>query len=235
MQMSPLSCRPMALRSALKRGRAREAFSHAAREEATSGDVLAEVRGLRPNRKGLERVAARLRRRPGVVRVALLRGGGIVLVLRGLREVRQAVGAEALFDEAAVVYSRVTVMPERRQLRFGLVRAGFCQHAVERLVERSAVPVDRPLLPILDQEAVALFAALLAGKGFDDRGDGFVPALQPGVWAGGWDQSAMEEDWGPVAMDGRVPFFSIRTFLGAAEMRPTVWARWSGAVGLVAR
>lgn len=217
------------IRASLKRGLARAAFAQAAGDDPDLGRLVAATRGLHPNRKALERSQTRLARIPGVVKASLAAdGGGLVLVLRNLREATIQAQSTDLFLETALFYTRLSIRPGRGGTGFRLMRLSFCLHALERLVERSALPLDRPLLPDVDAEAISLLRRLWQGKGIEDDADIYFGALQQGVWAGSLDRSALEDDWNLAfdRPDDRLPVFSIRTFLSPEEMRPTVWLKW---------
>lgn len=214
------------LRTALKRGLARQAMSHAAQAEA---DVAALVRissTMRPNAKAMQRLAQQLASRKGVVKVA--KGEeGLVVFVRNICQIRNQIDQQDLFTETALVYTRFAIRCLRTGVGYHVSRASFCLHALERLVERSAVALDRPLLPVADQEALRLLRGLAQGRDFMDNGDHFMPAVAKGVWAGSLDKAALDADWGLVGRDdGGVPIFSARTFLGEDEMRPAVWYAW---------
>jgi hypothetical protein len=202
-------------------------LQQAAGADPDLGGIVAATAGLAPNRKALERCCQRLARLRGVVRAALS-GEEVVLVLRNRREVVTRAEATDLFAETALIYTRLSIRPARGGTAYRLMRASFCLHALERLVERSRLPLDRPLLPALDAEAVRMLVRLSKGQGIEDEGDTFIPALVPGVWAGSLDRSALEEDWGLIfdSPQAVVPVCSVRTFLSPEEMRPTVWLKW---------
>lgn len=215
------------LRQSLKRGLARAALATA---DASAPDLPALFRmaaGLRPNPKGLERLAGRLRVQPGVCRVALTREGtALSFVTRSLHEVSIRAGGVPIFREPGLIYLRAQVGRIGPGIGFRLSAVGFCGHALERLVERSDLALDRPLLPQVDDEALAIFRGLDRAARIVEQGDEFYPARQPGLWAGGHDELALAPEWGLVNGCGSVPIFSARTFLSASEMRPTLWLRW---------
>lgn len=228
--MTVISATPIAradLRRALKRGRAREALNHAAAEDADLATLFRLGAELRPNPRSLTRVARRVARLRGVLRVAATADGRLIAVARNLRRVVTRAAATEVFAEEALLYTRIGLVPGRRGTGFALLRAGFCLHALERLVERSTVPLDQHLLPELDAEADRLLRHLGTGEVIEDAGDQFLPARAEGVWAGSLDHSALEADWGLVPTGTTpLPLFSVRTFLGPDQMRPTLWARW---------
>jgi hypothetical protein len=215
------------LRLSLKRGLARQALSDAGKTAPNLPLLFRMAADLRPNRKGLERLAARIKDRPGVCRVALTKDGKTVtFITRALREVTAQVEGERLFNETGLIYLRSEVGMIGSTLGFRLSAVSFCVHALERLVERSALPLDRPLLPQMDDEARAIFRGWDRSSGIIENEDEFYPAAIPGLWAGGHDELAMETDWNLFNTCGSVPIFSARTFLSPSEMRPTVWLRW---------
>lgn len=215
------------LRVSLKRGLARQAFAMAERADADIPTLFRMAAELRPNKKSLDRVAARIKARPGIVRVTLNADQkGITFIARMARDVEARVEGATAFQEAGLIYLRVRVVFGWQGVGLQLSASNFCRHAVERLVERSAIPLEEGLLPQLDREAAALFrnwdcAALIA-----EAGDEFYPAVASGIWAGGHDEMAVGADWGLSDLVGRLPLFSVRTFLSEAEMRPTIWLRW---------
>ena len=214
---------------ALKRGRAREALAHAGAEDADLATLFRLAVDLRPNPRNLTRMARRLARLPGVLRVTAAEGGGLILLARNLRRVVTRAEAAELFAEEALLYTRIGLVPGRRSPGFTLLRASFCLHALERLVERSAVPLDAPLLPTLDAEADRLLRRLATGGMIEDAGDQFLPARAEGVWAGSLDETSLEPDWNLVpTAETPLRLFSARTFLGPDQMRPTLWAKWRG-------
>jgi hypothetical protein len=221
------------LRMSLRRGLARQAMAHAAQDDADVPAIIAAGRALRPNPKSRARLARRLKRMGGIVRVLQgAEGRNLVVILRNCCNVLTRSGTQDLFRESALVYTRLELLPVRGRTRFHLTRASFCLHALERLVERGPVALECPLLPAVDAEAVALLRGLVSGADFVDGDDAYCPARVPGVWAGSHDHAALEGEWGLVRAcdracdDPGVPIFSVRTFLGPGEMRPTVWLRW---------
>lgn len=215
------------LRVSLKRGLAREAIRHAAAAEADIPRVVAACRDLRPNARAVERHAQRLGRMPGVV--GITRGAeGLVLVLRNVRAMVSRDGSEELFTETTLFYTRMAVRRDRLGTGFKLSRASFCLHALERLVERTEVALDRPLLPVVDAEAARLLRGVARGDTIGDDGDWHLRAGQPGTWSGSLDRSAPEADWGLSYGhdEACIVVFAARTFLSPAEMRPTLWLRW---------
>ncbi|MBC2834067.1 hypothetical protein [Paragemmobacter straminiformis] len=217
------------IRASLKRGLARAAFTQAAAADPDLASVVAATRAMHPNRKALERSQARLSRLSGVVKAAIAAdGGGVVVVLRNRREVVTQAQSVEVFSEPSLFYTRLVIRPGKQATSYALVQVSFCLHALERCVERSDVALDRPLLPVIDAEAVRLLRRLWQNKGIVDDGDTFFGALKQGVWAGSIDRCALEDGCGLACLtpDGAVPLYSIRTFLSPEEMRPTVWLKW---------
>lgn len=228
-----IACRDLvasqSLRVSLKRGLARQVLDHAERSQASLPDLFRIAADLRPNRKALDRMALRLKSMRGVVRASVLvNGAGVVVVARNVREVVTRSDATDIFTERAILYSRIAMHCGRDAVHFGISRASFCQHALERLVERSPIGLEAPLLPQIDAEAAGVLVAVMHGALIEDEGDDFARALLPGLWAGAVDFSGAEADWGlGFAKDtDRVPVFSARTFLGPGEMRQGLWQKW---------
>jgi hypothetical protein len=220
-------CSP-AMRVSLKRGLARQAMDHAERCEADLSAIFTLARDLRPNCKAIDRMAARMVKKAGVVQVARS-AEGLVLVLRNVRHLVNTVDGVNAFSETALLYTRLHIKPGRLGPALFLNRGSFCRHAMERFVERSQVALNRPLLQTIDAEAVRLLRNHASGRMIDDAGDSLIRAVAPGVWAGGVDQMPPEDGWGLTLCDGaiRLPVFSVRTFLGATQMRPTLWLKWN--------
>jgi hypothetical protein len=220
--------RSATLRTSLRRGLARQAIVMAGRKTADFRALFDMASSLRPNRKGLERMAERLKAQQGVVRVALgAEGKTLVYTARALRDVEARVEGETAFCETGLIYLQVRVGLQGGCILFRLRAVGFCQHALERLVERSSVPLDSALLPHVDAEAVAIFRHWSRAALIVDQDDHFYPAGTAGVWAGAHDAMGFDSDWPLVTETApTVPLFSARTFLSEAEMRPTVFLRW---------
>lgn len=215
------------LRSSLKRGLARQALAHAALSQAQVPALIAQARDIRPNRKSQERLAQRLGRTVGVV-LAGPSGGGVVMIARNLRDTVTRAGTKDIFTEQAVFYTRILARWGRQGAGFEIWRTSFSCHALERFVERGGIALDRPLLPALDAEAARVLRGVARGALVLDDGDCCAPALAAGLWAGSLDRTELEPDWGLAFDDAatRVPVLSVRTFLGPAEMRPTLWLKW---------
>lgn len=220
--------RSTAVRASLKRGLARQTLTEAQRESADLPTLFGLAAGLRPNPKGVERTGARLKSRPGVARVTLSPcRRSLTVTTRTLQDIDARVQGETAFHETGLIYLRVRIDMKGGRLGFGLSAVGFCRHAVERLVERSSLPLDVPLLPALDAEAQAVFRNWDSATRIMDDGDEFYGAAVPGVWAGGYDAMKADADWGLAGgNEPLIPIFSARTFLSPAEMRPTVFLRW---------
>ena len=107
MTAMPARIAPTDLRRALKRGRAREALAQAGAEDADLATLFRLAADLRPNPRNLMRVARRLARLPGVVRVTAAEGGGLILLARNLRRVVTRAEAAELFTEEALLYTRI--------------------------------------------------------------------------------------------------------------------------------
>lgn len=216
------------LRQSLKRGLARQAIARAERRQSDLAKLVFLARALRPNRKALGRLAARLKRQPGVVHVGGMAEGMILTcIARSVREVEARVEGETIFRETGLIYMRMRIGVVDGRIGFQLNAVSFCCHAIERLVARSAIPLDDALLDHMDEEAKAIFRFWNKSAHILDDGDEFYPAATPGLWAGGHDEMDIDSGWGVTARDKPiVPIFSARTFLSPAEMRPTVWLRW---------
>jgi hypothetical protein len=220
--------RSTAVRGSLKRGLARQTLATAERDSADLPALFAIASDLRPNPKGLQRLAARILAQPGVARVALTScRKGLSFTARTVSEVEARVEGETAFCETGLIYLRARVDMAGWQIGFRISAVGFCRHALERLIERSDLPLDAPLLPAIDTEAQAVFRGRELGAPIVEDDDEFYSAATPGVWAGGHDWMNLDADWGLSTQGARaIPIFSVRTFLSAAEMRPTVYLRW---------
>lgn len=215
------------LRESLKRGLARQAIDAADRAAPDLPDLLRMAAGLRPNAKARERVARRLKLRPGVSRVVLARDGkGLSFTIRAVRALDTRVGGRTAFHETGLVYLRAEVRNPGPSIDCRLSAVSFCGHALERLVERSDLDLRAALLPQVDVEAEAIFRGWDRAARIEDAGDEYYRAARPGLWAGGHDEMAPDPGWNLSGGRGALPLFSARTFLSEAEMRPTVWLRW---------
>jgi len=189
--------------------------------------LLRMAAGLRPNAKAVERLALRLKGRPGVVRVTKAEAGKVLTFLtRAVRRVEARVEGETVFHETGLIYLRARVGMAGPLLGFQLSAVSFCAHSLERLVERSDIDLQTALLPQVDAEAQAIFRGWDSAARIVEADDEYYPAATPGLWAGGHDEMALDPEWNLFNESGQVPMFSARTFLSAAEMRPTVWLRW---------
>jgi hypothetical protein len=215
------------IRSALKRGLARQTIAQAG--EADLPHVFRQLAELSPNHKAQARVAQRLQSQHGVVRVAMS-ATGMVVILRNRRQMISQLEEAEIFAEETLFYTRVSVRISRNEPGFHISRASLTCHALERLVERSTVALDRPLLSAVDAEAATILRHAAKARLIEDGEDHYAPAAHSGVWAGRVDLSVLEPEWNLFYSDAttRIPVFSARTFLGPEQMRPTVWLRWKG-------
>lgn len=215
------------IRVSLKRGLARQALSQAGRVDADLGRIMAMLHGLRPNRVAIERKVLKLRAVAGVVRAGIS-GDRIVIIIRNVRDVVMKTEVHELFQERALIYSRLIASAGKRSIRFAVHRASFCLHSLERFIERSSYSVNASLLAAADVEAAHLLAILASNKLIIDDGDHYGSSRHVGVWAGSEDVSRAESEWGFCDPTGSlsIPVFSARTFLGPDEMRPMVYLRW---------
>jgi len=231
MQMTHPNLTAAHLRLSLKRGLARQAVAEAARQAPDMAHLVRQAAEFRPNPKALARMAARLSALSGVVRVASGGGGkALSVTARSVRDVQMQVDGAEVFRETGLIYHRLTLRMAAGFVGFQPAAVSFSPHALERLVERSHLPLDRPLLPLIDQAAVALFRQWDRKALIEEEGAQFCPAEHPGawsgVWAGGIDEMTLEADWGLASRAMALPTFSVRTFLSEAQMRPTLWLRW---------
>ena len=185
------------LRRSLKRGLARQAMQRARAADADSDKIFAALREMKPNRLAMGRLVHRLRRLPGVVRAGVLvEGLGVVIVLRNVCETLTRTEAPDLFSEFALLFTRVCAVAQRDSVQFGINRATFCLHALERLVERSQSPLNPSFLAAVDAEAVALLRAGASSARIEHDGDSYIRAAATGVWAGSFDETPPEPEWG---------------------------------------
>ena len=214
------------IRVALKRGLARQTIAQAA--EADAAGIFTQLAELRPNRKAQDRLGERLQRQDGVVRLARSETG-MVITLRNRRQMISRVEDVDAFAEEALLYTRISVRMTRNGPSFHISRASLTSHALERLVERSAVALDRPLLEAVDAEGTTILRHAAKARLIEDGEDHYAAGLLHGVWAGRADLSDLEPEWGLSHADAtaRIPVFSARTFLAPEQMRPTVWLRWN--------
>lgn len=228
MQMNHAAfARSPALRVSLKRGIARLALTMADRAAPDMESLFRIAADLRPNAKAVERLALRLKGRPGITRVARARDGrGLSFTARAVRAVEARVEGATVFHETGLIYLRARVRMMGPGLGFQLSAVSFCAHALERLVERSDLDLHTALLPQVDAEAQAIFGGWDRAARIEEAGDEYYPAETPGLWAGGHDEMAVDPDWGLSNGCGCLPVFSARTFLSETEMRPTLWLRW---------
>lgn len=229
MQMNHAAfARSPALRLSLKRGFARQAIATAERHAPDLAGLFHKAIHMRPNAKGVERLALRLKGRPGVTRVSMARDGkGLTFTARDVRQVEARVEGETAFHETGLIYIRAKVGMSGGRLGFCLSAVSYSCHALERLVERSSVDLQSALLPQIDTEAQAIFRGWDRAARIEEAEDEYYAAAVPGLWAGGHDRMALDADWGfDTQKAPTMPIFSARTYLSEAEMRPTVWLRW---------
>jgi len=225
MGMADVDFSKSSMRVAFKRGLARQTITQAS--DAEAANVFGQLADLGRNRKSQDRLADRLQRQAGVVRLARSETG-MVITLRNQRRMITRVDDTDAFAEVTLFYTRIAVYMTRNTTSFHVSRASLTSHAIERLVERSAVSLDRPLLEAVDAEAVTILRLAAKARLIEDGDDHYATGLQSGVWAGRVDLSDPEPEWGlsPTVPEARLPVFSARTFLAPEQMRPTVWLRW---------
>ncbi len=228
MQMNHAAfARSPARRVSLKRGFARQAIAMAERTAPDMPGLFRMAAGLRPNAKAVARLALRLKGRPGVVCVSMARNGrSLSFTTRAAHEVEAQVEGKTMFREPSLVYLRATVGMTGSLLGLQLSAISFCAHALERLIERSAVDLGATFPRHVDAEAQAILRGWGRGARIEEAGDEYYPAVMARPLGRGHDEMALDLDWGLSNDTGRVPLFSVRTFLSEAEMRPTVWLRW---------
>ncbi|MDU8912498.1 hypothetical protein [Aestuariicoccus sp. MJ-SS9] len=212
-------------RVALARGLARQAMEEAARDDANAARILNELHHMAPNPRSRQRFAARLSARPGVVRARAV-PDGLVIVLRTLLNVELRKNGVDCFSEERIAWTRVHVRSGKRQISFDLHAVHATRHVLQRRVERSDCSLG-DVLGDMDDAMLRALARLVRGGVLTDREDDYLPARR-GVWAGGTEFAGVDPTWGAAFRDS-VPMevFAIRTFLGEAEMRPTLWLGWS--------
>lgn len=220
--------RSTAIRASLKRGLARQALTAADRESADLPALFTLAAGLRPNPKGLDRMATRLGTQRGVTRVALTAcRKSLSFTARTIRQVEARVQGKTAFLETGLIYVRARANLAGGRFGYRISAVSFCAHALERLVERSKVRLDAPLLKVIDVEAQAIFRGWDKGAQIVEDDDEFYSGSSAGVWAGGHDAMSLEPDWGlTIDLLPALPIFTVRTFLSPTEMRPTVYLRW---------
>lgn len=214
-------------RGSLARGLAGQAMAEAARDDADMARILTELHGMAPNVRSRQRFAARLRGWRGVVSARAV-ADGLVVVLRSVMTVDLRKDGAACFSEDRIAWTRVHVRSGKRQIGFRIDAVHATRHVLQRRVERSDCPLGG-LLDDMDAAMARALARLAEGGVLTDREDDYLPA-QRGVWAGGTEVMPADPAWGPAFRHGTaLEVFAIRTFLGEAEMRPTVWLGWSEA------
>ncbi|WGW02771.1 hypothetical protein [Tropicibacter oceani] len=214
-------------RGSLARGLARQAMDDAARESADTGRILADLRAMAPNPRSRQRFAARMTGRRGVLLARAVRDG-LVIVLRTVLTVDLRKDGQPCFSEERIAWTRFHLRNAKRWTSFDVQALHVTRHVMQRRIERSDCPMTG-VLADMDAAMLRALSRLEKGDILQDRDDDFVPA-QRGVWAGGYEQAAVDPEWGPAFRNGPpMQVFAIRTFLSEPEMRPTVWMRWSQA------
>ncbi|SMX44424.1 hypothetical protein [Maliponia aquimaris] len=213
-------------RGSLARGLARQAMELAARDSAETAGILNEVHQMAPNIRSRQRFAARIRGRRGVVQ-ALPTSQGLVVVLRTVLGVDLRKDGVDCFREERIAWTRFHVRTGKGLIVFKVHSVHATRHVMQRRVERSDCPLSG-LLGDMDAAMVRALSRLAKGDVLTDRDDAYLPARR-GVWAGGTEVTQVDPGWGPAFRKAApMEIFAIRTFLGEAEMRPTVWLGWSG-------
>lgn len=213
------------LRRSLKRGLARQVLLLAGTEQADHGLVFEALFRMSPNKRSMERAALKLRKMPGVVCSGISRGR-VVVVLRNVSAMVTCKEGVEAFTEDAVVYTRVAISRDKRKTSTWTNRLTFCQHAVERFIQRGNCALGAGIVDILDAEALSLLTRFSEGELIQNDGDDYLPARDAGVWAGSEDATYPDPEWRIARKDACIPTFSARTFLGPDEMNPCVWLRW---------
>ncbi|PWR03150.1 hypothetical protein DKT77_08005 [Meridianimarinicoccus roseus] len=216
-----------AMRRSLGRGYARQALQAAQDGSADMARLMTDLHGLAPNARSHSRFARRLARRRGVLRAAPS-GRGLRVLARCVLDVTVCKDGTACFREARVCWTRIDALARRGRISFTLTGVQVSRHAMQRRAERSDCFL-RTLLADMDIQMCAALDHLRRCAPIKDRGDAFLPASD-GVWAGGTESMSVPCGWGAAFAGSSPPLnvFAIRTFLGEAEMRPTVWLAWSG-------
>jgi hypothetical protein len=221
------------VRAALARGLTRATFARAEAERGDLWGALAALLSKAPNRRARERTAARLARRPGVVRVAAGPDGeGLTVLLRRVERLTITPEPGTSFAETSLVDVRLTARPGRRRVCAGMGFLVFGAHAIARLVHRSNVPLGRDVLATLDAETAAAFRRMQAGALIEDGGRHALPAREPGLWCERlrWWTGEADAGWAtapePSPGEVPVPVLFLRTFLGPGQMRPDLRLRW---------
>ena len=212
-------------RGSLGRGLARQAFEKAQRDDADFGRALRDLHDLAPNPRSRSRFARRLGRRPGVVAVSAGRDG-VTAVLRSTLTATVREPGAVPYEEPRIAWLRIRAVARRRAIGFDLHCAQLSLHAMHRRVERSGVDLS-DLLGRLDTALLRALGFLARNAPVRDRDDAYLPAIE-GVWAGREETMASDPAWGAAFRHApKVCVFSVRTFLGEDQMRPTVWLKWS--------
>lgn len=213
------------LRRSLKRGYARQVISTARRSQAEHHGIFAELYSMSPNRRGKERTVRRLRKAPGVVSAGIATDRVVVVLRNACAMVTRSEGVD-VFTEDAVIYTRVTVLPEKQKVITWINRANFSLHALERFIERSGCALGPGVVDAIDAEAETLLRSVIQGRLLEQDGDEYLRARETGVWAGSQDVTSADQGWRFEQEEALIPTFSARTFLSPDEMKPEVWLRW---------
>lgn len=214
------------LRMSLKRGYAKAVISHAKKSKLDVKSLFDELRTLRRNAKAQKRLILRLRKNPSVVSSNLLPNHGIAIVYREAITQETKHSGETLFLEDALIFTLVEATISRLGRSMGIVRASFCVHAIERLIERTDYEIGPEFSAIIDREAAHILKEMKDDNEIAHNNDFFISALKQGVWAGSLDDTAPDEEWRVRKTSAMVPTFSVRTFLSPDEMKPSVWLEW---------
>lgn len=212
-------------RPALARGLARQAMEQATDDSADIPGILTALRDMAPNARSRTRHAARLKRRRGVVGARAV-SDGLIVSMRTVMTVDFRKGGEACFTEDRIAWTRIHLRNGKGVNSFEVWTLHATRHVLQRRIERSDCPLSE-VLSDMDAAMLRALSRLRHDEIITDREDDYLPAGR-GVWAGGIEEAPVDPDWGPAFRQGMVMrLFAIRTFLGEAEMRPTVWLGWS--------
>ena len=219
-------------RRSLARGYARQAWREAEVSAADAAKIVQSLHDLAPNPRNRVRFAHRLSRHRGVVR-AVATAQGLTVVFRTTLEVTVRRDGSDCYTEPRIAWTKIRAAAGKGVISFVTWQVHASLHAIQRRMERSDCPLT-DFLADLDQQMCSALDWLDRATPIIDRDDEYLPGGD-GVWAGGLDSAAPDPSWGTAfqSSDNPLPVFSIRTYLGEAEMRPTVWLRWSEAVGKV--
>lgn len=221
-------CLFAALRLCQKCGLARQAIATAERYAPDLAALFHMVIHMRPNAKGLERLAFRHEGRPGVTRVSMAGDGkGLTVTARDVRKVDARAKGETAFRETGLIYIHAKIGMSGGRLGLSLSAVSYSCLEVQRLVERSDVDLQTALLRQVDAEAHAVFRAWGVGAKIEEAEDEHYAAAVPGLWAGEHDRMAVDAEWGLDTTNAPTMLvFSAGTYLSEGEMRSTVWPRW---------